>query len=286
MAAGTDLLDYLSNEIDSGVMVGAGGEEPVEDKTASAEGGTPPLSVKSAFSRRDIHPILLGVLLLDKYGPQWLGWEPETLWQEIESDFGATPGVHTRNKINALKTAHVVDSPWIAWEVFNAVVHAFTDNIPNFRVLHRPTPSQIVSAVTMMNRIKKSPFSDEVGRYIAACFLDDGVFFLPPPVGFAQPHAAMPRYRCRHCGNIDSDDSNEVCDSCGAPASMLEKYLGHDPESVSKRYAQVMKDGDERDYYLVENMVDVQVAKLVGADMINKTYEQKLKDQSGALKHG
>lgn len=257
-----------------------------EEQPASVDSLLPkqaPLTPKSAFTRGDTHPLLLDILLLKKFGPQWLSWEPETIWSEIETEFGAKPSVIIRNKINAMKTMHLVDTPWTEWEVFNVVLQALTDNIPDFRILQKPSPDQIVSAITMMKRVKDQAFSEEVARFIAACFLDAGVYFLPPPVDFAQRYAAEPRYKCQRCGNIDTDDDNEMCDSCGAPQRMLEKTLRRDPESVRKRWEQVLQDGEDREYFLMEDLEDVQVAKLLRAMTRNREYELRLAGQRSII---
>ncbi|MHA2334905.1 MAG: hypothetical protein ACXAEU_22950, partial [Candidatus Hodarchaeales archaeon] len=97
-------------------------EEPVSSESKS-----------NIFDHHSTHPITLSAVLLSKYGYQWLDWEPETLWQEIKDDFNSVISVHNRNKIQAVKTCHVVSTPWKRWEVFSVVVMAFTNNVPNFR---------------------------------------------------------------------------------------------------------------------------------------------------------
>lgn len=246
--------------------------------------GRSPFTTGSAFQRRDAHPMVLDVLLLDRFGPPWLSWEPETIWAEVESEFHVTPSVYARNKVNAVKSLHLVRSPWTEWEVFAVVVQALTDNIPDFRTLQKPTPTQIIPAINMIADINTGTYSEEVGRFVAACFLDEGIFYLPQPVEFAQTYAAMHRYRCTKCGNIDSDDDNEICDSCGAPSSALERTPTHDPMPIKKRFDEVMTAGKGRDFWLQEDMVDVQVAKLLLAQQRDEEYKLRLKKQMEAIR--
>lgn len=258
-----------------------GTEEPQRQQAGKSDGVS--FSQKRAFSYRKTHPLFLDMILLEKYGPQWLEWEPETVWSEILDDFKARSiSVHVRNKINAVKLMHVAHTPWTEWEVFAVVCQAMNDNIPDFRVLQKPSPDQIIAAVNMMARIKKREFSEEVGRFVAACFLDDGVFYLPPPVSFAQEYVAQPEYRCTECGNVDTDEGNNMCDTCGAPQSALKQYLKRDYRPVMERFNKVMADGDGRDYDLEENPVDVQVAKLVRAVNWSRELDQRLTAQTGA----
>lgn len=278
---GVDRTDEGEN---ASVVEAGGGKEPV--KGEPKKDPRPAFSPAAAFQRRDTHPLVLDVLLLSKYGPEWLAWEPETLWHEIEQDFRVTPSVYARNKINALKTTHVVDTPWTEWEVFNQVALALTDVIPDFRVLQKPSPAQVISAVEVMGKIRPLPFSEEVGRYVAACFLSESIYYLPPPVAFAQPYAEMPRYRCRRCGNVDTDTDNAVCDSCGAPQEMLERTKRYDPEAVEKRYTEVMKERSTSGDWsiLQENVEDVQVAKLLQAKMRSQELSARLRSQMEAIR--
>jgi hypothetical protein len=234
---------------------------------------------RSVFQRQDAHPVVLDMLLLDKFGAEWLTWEPETIWSEIKAEFGVLPSTHVSNKVNAVKTLHVVDSPWTEWEVFNVIVEALVGNIPDFRRLQRPSPSDLIPAVHIMNRVKHKDFSEEVGRFVAACFLDASVLYLPPPVDFAQPYAEMPRYRCTKCGNIDTDEENDMCDSCGAPQEALEKTATNDPSSVKRRYDEVKAAGDNRSFYLMENTDDIQVAKLLVAEGAHRKMEVLMQKQ-------
>ena len=289
-----ELLNVL-NRIGANEEVGPDttdeGENPSSVETTGSEGsmrqesGTEEgsFSRKRVFSYWKSHPMYLDMLLLEAFGPQWLDWEPETIWAEIQDDFKAKSiSVHVRNKINAMKLLHVATSPWTEWEVFTVTVQALNDNIPDFRMLQKPSPDQIIAAVAIMNKVKEQKFSEEVGRYVAACFLDEGIYFLPDPVGFAQEYAAQPEYRCSKCGNVDTDEGNNMCDACGAPQAALKLYLKRDFRPVATRFQKVMADGDSRDYDLEENEVDVQVAKLVRAFNWKAELDKRLSSQAGA----
>jgi hypothetical protein len=263
------------------------GEEELQPKVTSSDKETgpkpTPFTMKSMFSYGVSHPVLLDLVLFRKFGPTWLEWEPETIWSEIKDEFGATSiSVLVRNKINAVKLLHIMDTPWTEWEVFSAVAQTFNDNICDFRVLQKLSPDHIIASINIMSKIKDLKFSEEVGRFITACFLDDGIFYLPPPVQFAQIYASEPQYICKNCGNIDTDEDNNVCDVCGAPQSFLEYRLKRDYRPVEERFNKVLEDGARRKYALEENMVDVQVAKLLRAYSWSQELDRRLKEQGMA----
>lgn len=249
-----------------------------------------PISPKNVFGHHDAHPLLLDALLLQKYGPLWLDWEPETIWSEINDDFKQDVSVHNRNKIQAVKLCHLVDSPWTDWDVFVVTVQAFNNNIPDFRTLQRPTIAQILNAVEIMDKIKSEDevkFSEEVMKFIAACFLDDGVVYLPPPINEAQPWASRPRYRCSKCGKIDVDDDNDICDSCGVSDQYLVKEMERDYRPVEARYKVILANraGKPEDFIeLDETPEDVQTAKLLVANEYVMDRQRQLKEQMRILR--
>ena len=264
-------------------------EEPDPEETVDPSGsGTAyaPLSKRNLFEHHDVHPVVLSLVLLDRYGYSWLDWEPETLWTEIKDDFDqATISVHTRNKIQAVKTCHLVDTPWDAWETFYVVCQAFNNNVPNFRILDAPSTAQMMNAVQTMSHIADHKFSDDVAKFVACCALEEGVFFLPKPLDFAQEWASRPQYRCKECGRIDRDDENNECDHCGAPQASLVKEFARDPRPVKVRYEECIRKGDDRDE-LQETVVDVQVARLLVARDYMLQRERDLIEQAEAVRDG
>lgn len=270
------------------LKVGQQVEEDQEDAPKVEEDrATPaPFSKKNAFIHHDAHPLLLDLLLLNTFGIDWLAWEAETLWSEIQRIFKQPPlPVHNKNKIQAVRTAHVVDSPWQAWETFAVVSQSLNNNIPNFKILHKPTPAQIMNTVNVLNRIRRADFSEELQKFIAACFLDESIYYLPKPVRFAQDEAAMLRYRCTQCGNMDRDDSNGHCDVCGAPESKLRKEAKFDYVPVARRYGEIASkeySGEDRDE-LQETVEDIQVAKLMVARNYCTFRDKQLADQTKEL---
>lgn len=265
------------------IAVEADSGEP-SPKQEQGEEPLAPLNAKNLFMHHDAHPLLLAAVLLQKFGPEWLNWEPETLWLEIKDDFKQSSiSVHNRNKIQAVKTLHLVRSPWEAWEVFVPICHALCNNVPDFRTLHKPSPAQIMVTVDMMNGVLRWPFGSDTQKLIAAAFLDDSIYYLPPPVEFAQDEAMMLTYRCSKCGNIDRDDRNDVCDSCGAPASVLKREARFDFRPVQERFDAVVRLGKSRDFDLKENEVDIQVARLLVAWDFMNLRRQQFSEQARAV---
>ncbi len=82
----------------------------------------------------------------------------------------------------------MVDRPYEAWEVFEKVAIAFNNGIPLFDVMQQPSPQACAFTVDAMNQIRTKKYSDEVDKYLAGVFLDNGIVHAPDPVTAANEH--------------------------------------------------------------------------------------------------
>jgi len=158
-----------------------------EDGTA-AKVSTDPVAVtkRNLFTHPDVHAVVLDLLMLKKYGMDWLGWEPETIELFVPQDFGIkeVSGL-AMSKLMACKTLHLVDTYWKQWEVFNWCTMPFNNLYPDFDVLQVPTVAQCLISVDVAERIRDDvEWSEEVKRYIASVYRHDGIFCTIAPTHF------------------------------------------------------------------------------------------------------
>ena len=86
------------------------GGDPEEPAPVVEPVSTAPFSKKNMFIHHDVHPLLMDVVLLKSFGIDWLAWEAETLWAEIQRVFKQPPlPVHNKNKIQELIEAKLED---------------------------------------------------------------------------------------------------------------------------------------------------------------------------------
>lgn len=155
----------------------------------SLEAPEPPASVtlQNIWRHPDAHPIALELLMLRQYGPEWLGWEAETLQALVPEDF-KTPSLSALNlaKLQACKVLHLVDSFWAHWEVFLACLMPFNNEFPDFTMMQVPTAAQCLVACDIAARIRTDvEFSGEIRTYVGQVFQHDGIFLSLPPAEFA-----------------------------------------------------------------------------------------------------
>lgn len=255
------------------------------------------------FSYHDAHPIALGMVVLERFGPEAVEWEAEALKTEIIKSFKATSiSDHNWQKLQAFRAILLATSPWSEWEVFENVMQAFNNNIPNPEIVQRCTVAQLMAGVDIMNEIREEEFHPEVERYISACAIEDGITCLPGPLAFAQETLSEPQYRCRDCGNEDDDDLEDGrCDVCveryadernlnrkPAPhvpdgiGRNIERFLKRDPAGVKELFERWK--GSEQEDVDHEDPVQVQAAKLVVAHKYMLQRRGELVEQLKELK--
>lgn len=261
-----------------------------------------PLTIRNLFFHHDVHPVVLNFALARVFGPEWVDWEPETIWESIKDAFKSDISELARAKVQTVKTLNLVEAPWVSWQVFEKVVQGLNNNLPRWDLMQVPTLEQIYAAVdTMITHWPngESPWSDEVKQYIAAVVLHENVGYVPPPLDFVQVEVSRPSYECLDCGNSDSALFHDgICDTCslkfhpdktldfqphelGSPGKNVRVVMKFNPDEVEARFKQVEHEPNPS---LQETAVDVQVGRLLSAvDYMNMRRRQMVQ-QLTALK--
>jgi len=248
------VLDASDSSADHEETVAEGTEERPEIEQSQVK----PFSARNLFVHHDTHPIVLSIKLMDQYGTDWFGWEPETLWREIMDDFRA-PSIsdHVKSKIQAVKTIHISDWSFTKWEIFCPILQALNNNIPDFEVLRRPTISQLFAGVDMMTLVRNDvPFSQEVQQFCGAAMVDAGVICAPQPIAFCQ------------------DEILAIQEDRGIPV---------DPTLVKDKYRMLIGVPAE-EVVLEQTPVDIQVAKLIIARDYMSLRRGQMKQQLRVLR--
>jgi len=257
------------------------------------------------FSFHDAHPITFSMVLMEKFGVDWIEWEPETLRSEIMTEFHANSiSEHNWQKIQAVRTLLSTVGFWTEWHVFEKAIQALNNNIPRFDIAQKCSLAQLMAGVDMANQIRARSFEPEVGQYVAACSLDEGVVYLPTPLDFGQVHLAEPSYQCVDCGSIAYDDLKDGrCDYCvarfrdshplnqkaapgvsDAVGRNIRRYYRRPFNDVKARFDEVLEKGDEKLDLRDDVSADVQSAKLMVAYNYMRMRRQQLVEQLEGIK--
>jgi hypothetical protein len=242
------------------------------------------------LTNEQAHPIALLHFLSSKYGVEWMEWSPSVLKQTLLKDFALN--IARVNLAKALAAAAVAtrDEFWTTWETFHFLCQGLNNNIPNHEDLQEHTVGQMMVAVDIASQIRKElgdlshvpEFSEEVARYVAAHALNEGVWFLPEPLGFANKYTAKKWYRCRDCGTEGEDIFEDgICDVCvdrfdtntlgswTPNPQRVKRGWGKNIEYFEKNPTEKVRERLEKalttDTTLQENQTDICVAKLLVA---------------------
>jgi hypothetical protein len=161
-----------------------------------------PVTPANLFRNSETHPLILHSFLLERYGPSWPTWMPDSIWVVIQKDFKTNVATLIKEKISAIQTLLMVDSFWRDWEVFEKVTQSVNGNIARFDILQPPTLGQMINAINIARKLRPDikKFDEEVARYVSAIADEEGVELLPPPLDFGQiflgkiPEDVLKRY--------------------------------------------------------------------------------------------
>lgn len=129
----------------------------------------------------DVQPMVYHLLMSRLLAPEWLDWEPETVWTTLEKVYGLTFDDYEKTKIHAVRACH--SSRFLTdWEAFEKVALAFDGVIPEFNIVQACSPLQVMHAMgyAMLMRLEKEPvFSREVMMYCAIMFVQREFLVVP-----------------------------------------------------------------------------------------------------------
>ena len=130
-----------------------------------------------------LHIEPLTVLMLRKYGPVFIQWEPETLFERLEADFGPV-GVVAADRVGASQVLSAHDAAWKEWDVFENIA-AVAQGVPAvFGQMQPPDVEFAAIGVTVLAAFGPREYHDDVRGYIAACCLQSGLWHLEAPLDF------------------------------------------------------------------------------------------------------
>lgn len=146
-----------------------------------------PLSTEGLLSdEKGLHLLTLDVLCLRELGAEFIGYEPEALMEEMTRSYGPV-GQVASERLQVCQLLHANDLFWTEWEVFEKATNTIVGEPVVFSYTQPPDPEEIAIALLTANSFDSRQFSDEVKRYIAACCLFSGLYYLEGRLGLSAP---------------------------------------------------------------------------------------------------
>lgn len=269
-------------------------DEPERELHKGAPDISKPVTLRNLFTNSDAHPLVIDYSMTKAFGEAWYGWAAETLWAEVKETFSTQISELARAKVRAMQVLRTSPFPWDSWQVFEKTASAVTGTVPNFFLMQKPSLDQIFAAVDIFSSVREVSYSSEVRVYIAAVFLENDVFYAPPPLEFAQLDISQPYVRCLDCGMEEPALTHDgFCSSCTermAPEQgmslepkpelvkaglgrNLKAHVRYPPDAVKARWEEIGTAPPEEaaSKLNLSDEADVQVLKLlVARDFMNQ----------------
>lgn len=157
-------------------------EDALKEQSSAAVSS---VTLKNIFKNPASHPVVLDLVLLKKYGPEWYGWETETLQHHIPQEFGHEISELVLSKVQAVRTLHMVDFYWQQWEIFCWCTMPLNGVFPDFEVMQVPTVAQCMVSVDIANQLRDDvEWGSEVKAYLEVVHRHDGIFVPQAPLDF------------------------------------------------------------------------------------------------------
>lgn len=238
-------------------------------KTAALRPGTdeelPPVTKKNIWRHPHAHPLVLTLILLDKYNNEYLEWDAEVLRTTMFRD-GISISNSVWTKIQAARVPLTSPSPWRQWETFHVVCRGLAGIQPNMSYFEKPELGHLVHGVDIL-KIMDRPreFLLEIDKFIAVTCKDVGTPYAPPPIDFVQDEIDQPQFKCSNCGLKERDDGDVRCPHC--TSDKLERLRPENADfrdEVKKRFDQLKKlPLEEAGERIEESRIDMPAARLL-----------------------
>jgi hypothetical protein len=134
--------------------------------------------VRSAIEKKGhLSPIKIYQELNTRFGQEWWDWEPETIWQMVDS----LATEELKNIVMALQCIVNTEFPFEHWHVFEKVGQALNLQPVAFGILQPLEPHHASLTIYLLKTIRpKAEFEPEVLGYVAAVLHDAGITWAPP----------------------------------------------------------------------------------------------------------
>jgi hypothetical protein len=119
-----------------------------------------------------------------RYGDKWLLWHTDTLKKELEYEQELALDDLIWNKICAMRAILYSDLFFEYFYVFEKIIVAINNRVPNFSIFTPVSPHELVWGVFISKNIRDEKFSEEVKNYVYKIFEYNGILFPHPVVDF------------------------------------------------------------------------------------------------------
>jgi hypothetical protein len=147
-------------------------------------------SVKEILQDDKTFTTVILTILMDKYGTDFLYWDPVTVGLEIKSDFGFIPDRPLLDKIQAGTSILINDLFFKSLETFNTICNVLNIGVFSSELFMPATLDDCMWGCTeaklMLGEDYTNKFSHDIAGYIGLLLSNEGIYTPPQIVNFAE----------------------------------------------------------------------------------------------------
>jgi hypothetical protein len=141
-----------------------------------------------AFTEENIPASVLYTICFKKFGVEFHNWELETLWMEIQDEFGEDASDSNKDKIASALGLVTSNRFYEDFRVFESICKGLNGQSPNFEWVTPLTPEEVCWAMVEAKLIDSTPedFAEEIRIYVRAILNENGIIKAPAQISFCK----------------------------------------------------------------------------------------------------
>jgi len=139
--------------------------------------------VKRLLESQETMALTLYLILMKKYGEEWLSWEPLTIYLELRDDFSCEPSTVTMDRISAVQVLMTSSSFYTDLYGFTGICNTLAEGTPSFSLINPVTVAEAAWAVTEAGLLREPlPFAPTIRSYVKVILEMEGMEKDPPEI--------------------------------------------------------------------------------------------------------
>lgn len=131
------------------------------------------------------------VLLTDRFGPEFMDWDPVTVGMEIEAEYGIEPIAELQDRIQAGSSLYTTDLFFVSLETFSPVCNALNFGTATSQIMLPADLDDVLwgctEALILLGEIyEAAQFSHNIALYVGALLSQAGIVKPPKILAFAE----------------------------------------------------------------------------------------------------
>ncbi len=167
-----------------------------------------------ALQNPDESAVVLHAILMEKYGQEWLDWDPVTIALEAQADFQTDPCSEAMDRACAVQVIMTSDAFFKRLDAFLGCVHTINTGAPAFDAFAPSSVEEISWAIAEVSLLRELlPFSYAIRAYVQRLLAQDGYDMSSLPAVLNEmfdhnPEAADVRQALRTPDQTDDNKNN------------------------------------------------------------------------------